>query len=211
MRTYGQYCGIAKALDTIGDRWSLLIVRELLALGPCRHTDLRNGLPGIASNLLVDRLRDLEQAGLIRRDAAPPPVATSLFSLTDRGRELEPVLRELSRWGMPLMRDATDGDSFRTHWLSMPARALTDHAPHQPPIAIQLHADGNDALVLEVRNGTVHTHTGHVDNPTATLSGSPELLTATLNGDLDLPTARARGLHVTGDPDAVLRLLGPTP
>lgn len=98
MRTYGQYCGIAKALDTVGDRWTLLIVRELLALGPCRHTDLRNGLPGIASNLLVDRLRELEEAGLIHREAAPPPVATTLFSLTERGRTLEPVLRELSRW-----------------------------------------------------------------------------------------------------------------
>lgn len=135
MRTYGQYCGIAKALDTVGDRWTLLIVRELLALGPCRHTDLRNGLPGIASNLLVDRLRELEEAGLIHREAAPPPVATTLFSLTERGRTLEPVLRELSRWGVPLLREPGGNDTFRTHWLDMPARALTDHRPDQPAIA----------------------------------------------------------------------------
>ncbi|MFD8638614.1 winged helix-turn-helix transcriptional regulator, partial [Streptomyces sp. NPDC059656] len=157
MRTYGQYCGIAKTLDAVGDRWTLLIVRELLALGPCRHTDLRNGLPGIASNLLVDRLRDLEEAGLIHREAAPPPVATTLFSLTERGRELEPVLRELSRWGIPLLREPGGSDTFRTHWLDMPARALTDHRPDQPAIALQLHADGNEDLVIEVKDGSVHT------------------------------------------------------
>ncbi|MFE2481583.1 winged helix-turn-helix transcriptional regulator [Streptomyces sp. NPDC059389] len=122
MRTYGQYCGIAKTLDTVGDRWTLLIVRELFALGPCRHTDLRNGLPGIASNLLVDRLRELEEAGLIHREAAPPPVATTLFSLTERGRELEPVLRELSRWGMPLSCPADPG--ARLVGTSVPRLAL---------------------------------------------------------------------------------------
>ena len=73
MRFYEQYCAIAKALDVIGDRWTLLIVRELLVRGPSRYTDLRNGLPGIATNLLVDRLRGLEEAGIVRREAAPPP------------------------------------------------------------------------------------------------------------------------------------------
>ena len=76
MRSYGQYCSIAKALDVVGDRWTLLIVRELLIRGACRYTDLKDGLPGIATNLLADRLRELESAGLIRREEAPPPVAT---------------------------------------------------------------------------------------------------------------------------------------
>ncbi|MFE5808462.1 winged helix-turn-helix transcriptional regulator [Streptomyces sp. NPDC056491] len=207
MRTYGQYCGIAKSLDTIGDRWTLLIVRELLALGPCRHTDLRNGLPGIASNLLVDRLRELEEAGLIHREAAPPPVATTLFSLTERGRELEPVLRELSRWGIPLLREPAGSDSFRTHWLDMPARALTDHRPDQPAIALQLHADGNEDLVIEVKDGSVHTHAGRVDHPTASLTGPPHLLAATLLGDLDLSAAVQQGLRLSGEREAVLRIL----
>ena len=73
MRTYGQYCSVAKALDVVGDRWTLLIVRELLLQGPCRYTDLKSGLPGIATNLLADRLRELERAGLVRREEAPPP------------------------------------------------------------------------------------------------------------------------------------------
>jgi DNA-binding HxlR family transcriptional regulator len=207
MRTYGQYCGIAKALDTIGDRWTLLIVRELLALGPCRHTDLRNGLPGIASNLLVDRLRELEEVGLIRREAAPPPVATTLFSLTDRGRALEPVLQELSRWGVPLLREPAVDDSFRTHWLTVPAQALTDHCPDQPAVALQLHADDNEDLVIEVKDGSVHTHAGRVDHPTASLTGPPHLLAATLLGNLDLSAAMQQGLRLSGEREALLRIL----
>src|ERR1700751_2509931 len=95
MKTYGQICPVAKALDVIGERWSLLIVRELLLRGACRYTDLRAGLPGIATNLLADRLRELESAGLVRREEAPPPVATTLFHLTPAGLELEPVLQAI--------------------------------------------------------------------------------------------------------------------
>ena len=98
MRSYGQYCSVAKALDVIGDRWTLLIIRELLLQGPCRYTDLKNGLPGIATNLLADRLDQLATAGLVRREEAPPPVATTLFHLTEGGAELKPVLDAL---GLP--------------------------------------------------------------------------------------------------------------
>ena len=83
MRTYGQFCAVARALDLVGDRWTLLIVRELLLQGPCRFTDLKNGLPGIATNLLSERLKELEAAGLITREAVAPPVATNVFKLTD--------------------------------------------------------------------------------------------------------------------------------
>jgi DNA-binding HxlR family transcriptional regulator len=92
MRAYGQYCAVAKALDLVGERWTLLLVRELLLRGACRYTDLRQGLPGIATNLLAERLRDLEDAGVVCREEAPPPVATTLFKLTPRGKELAPVL-----------------------------------------------------------------------------------------------------------------------
>src|ERR1700757_2727915 len=99
MRSYGQYCSVAKALDLVGDRWTFLIVRELLLRGACRYTDLRAGLPGIATNLLAERLRELEGAGVISSRAAPPPIATTLFSLTERGAALEPVIMQLGRWG----------------------------------------------------------------------------------------------------------------
>ena len=87
MRSYRQYCAVAKALDVIGDRWNLLIVRELLLRGACRYTDLLHGLPGIATNLLADRLRELEQAGIVYREDAPPPIATTLFRLTPRASQ----------------------------------------------------------------------------------------------------------------------------
>ena len=103
MRSYGQNCALAKALDVIGDRWTLLIVRELMIRDGCRYTDLRNGLPGIATNLLAERLDDLEKAGLVSREAAPPPVATTLFRLTQRGKDLEPAIAALGRWGAPLL------------------------------------------------------------------------------------------------------------
>ena len=119
MRSYGQFCALARSLDVVGDRWTLLIVRELL-LRPCRYTDLRDGLPGIATNLLADRLRGLERAGVVQRESAPPPVARDLFSLTARGAALEPVLLELGRWGGPLLGDPKKGEAFREHWLKLP-------------------------------------------------------------------------------------------
>src|SRR5213078_3661580 len=119
MRSYGQFCGVAKGLDLVGDRWTLLIVRELLIRGACRYTDLRNGLPGIATNLLAARLRELEQAGVIEREDAPPPVATGLFQLTPRGRELGPVLQSLTAWGTPLLARPARADAIRAHWLAL--------------------------------------------------------------------------------------------
>ncbi|WP_194917085.1 winged helix-turn-helix transcriptional regulator [Catenulispora rubra] len=117
MRSYGQHCSIAKALDLVGERWTLLIVRELLLQGPCRFTDLRNGLPGIASNLLSGRLKELEENGLISRNEAPPPIATTLYALTPRGVELGPVLKALGTWGVQYyLADNYEEDAARPYW-----------------------------------------------------------------------------------------------
>src|ERR1700728_1589947 len=118
MRSYGQYCSIARALDVVGDRWSLLIVRELLLQGPCRFTDLKNGLPGIAPNLLSSRLRELEDGGLVARQDAPPPVATVLYTLTPSGLSLEPVLKALGLWGLRYMTEERPDDAFQAQWLA---------------------------------------------------------------------------------------------
>src|SRR4051812_44849216 len=120
MRSYAQFCSVAKALDVIGDRWSLLIVRELLVRGPSRYTDLQSGLPGIATNLLADRLGDLETAGIVRRNVTSRPAPAALFELTDRGRALEPVLFALSDWGGPLLARPVKTDAVRAHWLALP-------------------------------------------------------------------------------------------
>ena len=208
MRSYGQYCSVAKALDVIGDRWSLLIIRELLLQGPCRYTDLRNGLPGIATNLLSDRLRELEAAGLVRREEAAPPVATTLFRLTEAGVQLEPALDALGAWGIRYMARPADGDEFRSHWFAFPiALFLHDSDPDGPPLSIELRPGGRPAVV-EVSGGEVATRLGDAQAPDLVLDGSPRLILGLLSARLTPAEARDLGLTITGDP-AVLRRLQP--
>ena len=206
MRTYGQYCALAKALDVVGDRWSLLIVRELLIRGPCRYTDIRYGLPGVATNLLADRLRELEAAGIVRREAAPPPVATTLFSLTPRGEELRRVIRAMGMWGLPLLADAPDEDVFRSHWLVAPvAGLLTDAAPDGPPITIEVQT-GDQPMIIEARDGRLRARPGSADSPDAVITGPPRVVIGLLLGNFDLDEARTQGLEYEGDPEILARI-----
>lgn len=207
MRSYQQYCAVAKALDVVGDRWVLLIVRELMTAGPSRYTDLLRGLPGIATNLLADRLREMEKAGVVRSWAAPPPVATTLFSLTERGEALRPLLEELGRWGAPLMGVPQPSNVFRSHWLVFPFDAyLADSAPHDGPIAIEVRA-GDEPMLIETVDGRVRTRRGTVEKPDAILEGRPGLILGLLAGRFDLAEARRRGLTFKGSRKALTRVI----
>jgi len=211
MRTYGQHCFIAKALDVVGDRWTLLIVREILLQGPCRFTDLRNGLPGIATNLLSTRLKELEDAGLIYREAAPPPVATTLFHLTADGRELEPVLEALGIWGVRVTTAQEPEEVFRAHWLTYPLRwFLHDNQPDAPAQTIQLVVD-DEPIVLTVGHGTITPRAGVSPYPEATLVGSPDEILGLLSGMTDVKTAKRAGLTLTGDATVLERIRPRTP
>jgi DNA-binding HxlR family transcriptional regulator len=206
MKSYGQYCAVAKALDLIGDRWTLLIVRELLIRGSCRYTDIRDGLPGIATNLLAIRLDELEKAGVIERFEAPPPVAAALFRLTPRGKELEAPLRAIGRWGHPLLQSAPKSDAFCSHWLVLPATgALKDHRPDRPPVMIELRA-GDEPVTVEAGGGAVRVRPGAADHPDAVLTGSPRVIVALIRGEMDLKEARKAGLHLDGKADAFKRV-----
>jgi DNA-binding HxlR family transcriptional regulator len=206
MHSYGQYCALAKALDVVGSRWSLLIVRELLIRGPSRYTDVRNGLPGIATNMLADRLRELEDAGIVESEFAPPPVATTLFRLTPRGAELEPILLQLGRWGAPLLAQAPKRDSFRAHWLALPAKLhLKDNAPGRPPMSIELRT-GDEPVSINAADGAVQVMPGSARNPDLVLTGAPQSVLGLLFGKLDWPAALAAGLKHEGDPKALLRI-----
>ncbi|HEV3134388.1 MAG TPA: winged helix-turn-helix transcriptional regulator [Acidimicrobiia bacterium] len=208
MRTYDQYCPAARALDVVGDRWTLLIVRELLNRGAARYTDLKDGLPGIATNLLADRLRELEENGIITRDAAPPPIATTLFRLTPRGEALKPVLTALGLWGMPLLEEASEDAAFRSHWLVVPLEyRLSDHTPARPPVTIEVRT-GDQPMVIETVEGTVRVRPGTAENPDAIMSGPPPVVMDVLMRDLDLATARTRGAAFEGNPEALRRLTG---
>jgi len=208
MRSYGQYCSVAKALDVVGDRWTLLIVRELLLQGPCRYTDLRNGLPGIATNLLADRLNELEGAGLVRREEAAPPVATTLFHLTEAGAGLEPALEALGGWGLRYMTEPAEDDEFRSQWFAFPVELfLHDTDPGGPPLSIELRPGGRPAVV-EVSGGEVHTCLGSAASPDLILEGGPRIILGLLGAFLSPAQAQELGLLITGDP-ALLRRLQP--
>jgi DNA-binding HxlR family transcriptional regulator len=206
MRSYDQYCSIARALDLVGDRWTLLIVRELLSRGPCRFTDLKTGLPGVATNLLSARLKELEQAGLVGREDAPPPVATALYRLTDDGAALEPVLASLGRWGLRYMTTERPDDTFRAHWLAYaPVLLATDAEPGHPPATIQLSADGEDAVV-EIGDGRVTSRVGRTADPDLVLEGPPRAILGVLTGVVDVARASAIGLTARGRVDVLARL-----
>ena len=206
MRSYKQYCALAKALDIIGDRWTLLIIRELLLQGPCRYTDLQRGLPGVATNLLAERLEELKVAGLVKGEVAPPPIATTLYQLTPRGRELEPVLVAMGRWGAPLLAVASRNDVLRTHWLAMPIRhLLADHRPHLPPATIEIRI-GDEPIVIELDSGRLTTRNRSVQNPDLVLTGPHQAVLGALAGKLDLATATAAGLQYEGNIQLLERL-----
>ena len=208
MRSYDEYCSIAKSLDVVGDRWTLLIVRELSLRGASRYTDLRNGLPGIASNLLAERLRELEQAGVIEREEAPPPIATTLFRLTARGEQLRPVLDALFRWGIPLMTEQKPRDAVRSHWLAGALEAmLVDRDPDAPPLALELQT-GDQPIAIEARDGLIQTRLGSADSPELTLSGPPNPIMGLLLGLLDLANAKTWGVEHRGDPAVLDRIRG---
>jgi DNA-binding HxlR family transcriptional regulator len=207
MRTYGQYCSVAKALDVIGDRWTLLIIRELLLRGACRYTDLKNGLPGIATNLLADRIRELEAAGLVRREEAPPPVATTLVHLTEAGAELEPVLRALGWWGIRFMKQPADADEFRSQWFTYPIDFfLRDHDPDGPPASIELRT-ASDPAVIEIGGGSVGIRLGTHPAADLVLEGGPQLILALLTGQLTAAEVTELGLRISGDASLLRRVL----
>lgn len=205
MRSYAQFCGVAKALDVIGDRWTLLIVRELLIRGSARYTDLKAGLPGVASNLLAERLRELQVNGLVVRVPAVPPVATPLFSLTERGRELQLVLAAVGRWGAALLGDSA-ADNFQSHWLALPLTLeLHDRFPEQPPITVEIRT-GEEPLTLQVNGGVVTAVPGSAAHPDAMISGAPPLVVALLLGGRPLHGLTHAGLDYTGDPAILDRI-----
>ena len=148
-RSYDHYCAAARALDAVGDRWTLLIVRELLA-GPRRYTDLHADLPGISTDVLASRLRDMEREELATRHRLPPPAAAQVYELTARGRGLLPVLTALAEWGAPELTERRPTDAVRAHWHALPLFELLRDAA------------GGHSGVLDVvlDEGTFHLCTG---------------------------------------------------
>jgi DNA-binding HxlR family transcriptional regulator len=208
VRSYRQYCALARTLDLLGDRWTLLIIREL-AVRPCRYTDLRDGLPGIATNLLADRLRELQAAGVISAEYAPAPVASTLYALTDWGAGLRPILIALGRWGAArLLPDGRHGDHFRSHWASLGAEAVYADADLSglAPVSILIDAGGDPVLLTAGPPGFTTTPATVRTQADITLAGEPDTVVALLNGRLhpdQLDPDQRAALHA--DDDALRR------
>jgi DNA-binding HxlR family transcriptional regulator len=220
VKSYRQFCSVAKALDVVGDRWNLLIVRELLLQGPCRYTDLRHGLPGIATNLLTERLRELEAAGIVERNFALPPVATTLISLTATGEELRPVIDELASFGARYIRrsvtetlrgEADGQDVFRSHWLTYPVAMFCSGADSdEPDVRIEVRT-GDRPVVIERAGGKVAVQPAVPGEgpPDLIVEGTAPLVVGLLAG-LSIDEARNRGLRAEGDESALAKLVSRT-
>lgn len=191
-RSYDQFCGLAKALDVLGERWTLLVVRELL-LGPQRYSDLLEGLPGIGTNLLASRLKALEAHGLVARRRLPAPAASHVYELTERGRALEPAVYELIRWGLDLLAEPGEKDVFRTGWLVTALRAA-----FRPETAVgvrrayRLVVDGQP-FTARVDDGTLAARAGDEGEVDVEVALDEATLKAIASGQLAAADAVAQG------------------
>ena len=200
MRSYKQFCSVARALDIVGERWALLVVRDLL-LGPQRYSDLQQALPGIGTNVLATRLRDLEAAGVVVRRLLPAPASVVVYELSEEGRDLADVVDALARWGAPRLTTPAPDDTVEPRWFMTSLAATVDPAPFDDPTAFELCIDGQQ-FTLDVRHGAVTAGHGPPANPAATLTATLGDLFATAKGN----RAAARRLAVTGD-DVAAKLL----
>lgn len=207
-RSYNQLCGLAYALDVVGERWTLLIIRELYA-GPRRFKDLLDGLPGISTNLLTDRLKSLEQQGILARRVLPPPAGSTVYELTPLGRALEPALLELGKWGAQFVPplDAEIKPLHLGSYALTHKTFLRSEAAQGIDETYEVRVDG-EVLQVRVRDGDVHVQQGDALTADAVFTTTMRAYMGLLAGKTAPQEAIAAGLvHVDGDPDALRRFL----
>ncbi|HEY0604799.1 MAG TPA: winged helix-turn-helix transcriptional regulator [Herpetosiphonaceae bacterium] len=207
-RSYNQYCGLAYALDIVGERWTLLIVRELIA-GPRRFKDLIDGLPGISTNLLSERLKNLEQQGVISRRTLPPPAGSTVYELTELGLGLENMLLELGRWGSRFVPPSAEGAAV----LRAGSYALTLKTFFRPDQArgvdetYELRIDG-EVLHVHIQDGTIQVRQGAAPKADAVLTTDIASYLELLAGQIQPDAAIAGGLvRIQGDSEALSRFV----
>jgi DNA-binding HxlR family transcriptional regulator len=212
-RSYDDPCGVARALDSVGERWGLLVVRELL-FGPKRFAELSRGLPGMSQNVLAQRLRELEQDGVVCRRRLGPPASTRVYELTEQGYRLHPVLIALARWGSRIQTQSTAE-------LSVDALVLALETTFDQRAAGDLEARlelrlGDDRFIAEIGHGLFRVARGGADRPDAGLETDAATLRALVFGGRPIADAlRSGALHLEGDHHAAARFVGcfprPTP
>jgi DNA-binding HxlR family transcriptional regulator len=207
-RSYQQYCAVAKALDVVGERWTLLILRDLVHLGPRRFSDLMRSLPGIGKSLLAARLRQLEQTGIVRRRRLPPPAGSAVYELTEVGRGIEPAIIELGRWGGNFMGARAPEETF------LPSGHISAiRATFRPELAkevsrrFQFVVDG-DPFFVELADGALQTCEGTLPEPDLLVETDVETSIALMTRSLTPADALGQGrVRIEGDKDEFERCI----
>ncbi len=203
-RAYGQYCGFARALELVGERWALLIVRDLL-VGPKRFTDLLRGLPGVPSNVLTVRLTELEEAGVLQRRVLPRPARAVVYELTAYGLELEAAVIELGRWGAKSLGDPRADETITVDSLIMALRTTFDPEAARGIRARYVLRVGEIVLHARVDDGRVDVAEGSLPDADLAIEAGP-VIRALMAGELSPADAIENGtVHLTGNPELLTR------
>jgi DNA-binding HxlR family transcriptional regulator/putative sterol carrier protein len=204
-RAYRQLCGVARALDVVGERWTLLLVRELLT-GPKRYKDMLDALRGIGTNLLADRLKELESAGVIRRTSLPAPAGSAVYELTERGLQLEPVVLALARWGSSLLGVPEEGEYFRPGWAILAMKTV-----FQPELArglretYEFRIDG-EIFHFRIDDGLAEARQGPGWRPAFILRTNADTFLAMATGRVNVTEVVESGLvQFEGDTQSLAR------
>ena len=206
-RSYDQYCPISRALDVVGERWTALIVRELLA-GPRRYTDLHADLPGVSTDVLAGRLKEMEAEGMVTRRRLPPPAAAAVYELTARGRALLPVLTALAEWGAADLAQRRPTDALRAHWFAIPLQRQLAELAGTCEGSVDVRLDSGTFHV--VIDGTGHSYAhGPAERPDAGLVLDMDACLAVTQGQATLREMIKTGqVAVTGGTPLAAALRG---
>jgi DNA-binding HxlR family transcriptional regulator len=206
-KRYAQYCPVAHALELVGERWALLVVRELLG-GPKRYTDLAAGLPGIGTNILAGRLRDLEEAGVVQKRRLPPPAAASVYELTPYGEQLREPLYALGRWGAKSLGPPSPEDALAPGWLINAVRATCKDWAGRAKGTFELHVGEEEVVSVNFENGEPAAVRGTSESPRAVIETDPTTLFCIASREASLDESVANGdVRISGDKAAAKRFL----
>jgi DNA-binding HxlR family transcriptional regulator len=208
-RTYNQYCATARTLDLVGERWTLLLIRELLT-GPKRFGDLQAGLRGLGTGLLAARLKHLEREGLARKITLPPPARTPAYALTEAGEELGPPILGLARWGLKwAMGERRETETFHPGWAVLGLRACFDAEAAAGLRAVYEFRIGDEVFHARVEQGTLEARHGPAQHPDATLTlGEAAFIAVTSEGRTFADLVASGAAAASGDAEALRRLTG---
>jgi DNA-binding HxlR family transcriptional regulator len=206
-RPYIQYCPVAHSLELVGERWSLLIVRDLLK-GPKRYSDLIHGLPGLGTNILAARLKELEEGGVIRKSKLPPPANVAVYELTEYGADLEEVIQALGRWGFRSLGPPPADCPMPEGWLVQGSRTMFDPSRAGDLVETYEVRCGDEIATIRIQNGRIESDPGGCDDVDAVIELDPGTLFALASGEMKPKDAIMHGLaRVKGDPKALGRFI----